>query len=106
VKTSDLKPCPFCGTTPNIRPWHGGGPMKRLVRCRDENCLVVPMVSGTTRSRAIAAWNQRATPPTPSREGRAQILDALNHVKEYETRYDLAASIRAILSEGGENDGP
>lgn len=52
-------PCPWCGSTPSIQPWHGGGPNKRMVSCSDEFCRVGPSVTGSNRARAIAAWNSR-----------------------------------------------
>ena len=55
----EAKACPFCGCLPVIGPWHGGGPRKRMVSCIEEDCLVRPMVSGSTRQRALDAWNYR-----------------------------------------------
>ncbi len=54
-----LLPCPFCGIIPIIEPWHGGGPLKRLISCVNEDCGVGPSVSGATRMKAIAKWNTR-----------------------------------------------
>ena len=51
--------CPFCGERPTIEPSHGGGPHKRLVSCSDVHCQVSPAVTGSTRQRAIDAWNSR-----------------------------------------------
>jgi len=59
MKTIEVKPCPFCGEPPKVRPWHGGGPRKTLVHCGDDYCRVAPMVAGSTKARAIRFWNQR-----------------------------------------------
>lgn len=56
-------PCPWCGTVPVIQFWHGGGPRKRLVSCPSEDCAIAPSVTGTTRARAIEAWNHRPGDP-------------------------------------------
>lgn len=55
-----MLPCPFCGAQPELEPWHGGPPTKRLVWCGNEACAVAPMVTGDTKAEAIARWNQRA----------------------------------------------
>jgi len=60
-KEKNLLPCPFCGTIPIIEPWHGGGPLKRLISCQNENCEVAPAVTGTTQKKAITYWNYRTT---------------------------------------------
>jgi len=56
---SKIKPCPFCGGTPDIIFCHGGGPNKRLVFCVNDDCKVRPEVVGSTRARALKAWNTR-----------------------------------------------
>lgn len=55
-------PCPFCGGSPEIQPWHGGPRTKRLISCVNEACLVGPMVTGDTEKKAVAAWNTREQP--------------------------------------------
>lgn len=56
----DLKPCPWCGRIPTMRPWHGGGPLKRMVHCVNERCRVAPEVTGARPSEAADIWNDRA----------------------------------------------
>ena len=53
------KPCPFCGAIPGIEPWHGAGPQKKMVWCRNLSCHVGPMVTGRTRTVAVRYWNKR-----------------------------------------------
>lgn len=65
TKAAEAKPCPFCGELPHTIPWHGGGPRKTMVCCRNESCHAAPQVTGTTRSSALDTWNIRA----PLRQG-------------------------------------
>jgi len=60
VVRHDLTQCPFCGASPEIEYWHGGGPNKRLIRCSSDNCDVIPSVTGETEREAIARWERRA----------------------------------------------
>jgi hypothetical protein len=56
----DLTQCPFCGASPQIEFWHGGGPQKRMISCGGDDCEVNPMVTGETKRSAIAKWERRA----------------------------------------------
>jgi len=58
-KKNKIKNCPFCGHFPQIEPWHGGAPTKRLISCSNEACEVGPMVCGETEKEAIRYWNHR-----------------------------------------------
>lgn len=60
VTRPDLKGCPFCGASPEIQYWHGGGPNKRLVSCRGTECDVAPAVTGETEREAIERWERRS----------------------------------------------
>lgn len=60
--SEQLEPCPFCGSIPEITPWHGGSKSKRMVACVNDDCAVSPEVTGQTPAKAIAAWNKRAAP--------------------------------------------
>jgi len=55
----DLLPCPFCGGSAAIEPWHGGGPRKRHVGCDNEACPIRPGVTGCTAAVAVHRWNTR-----------------------------------------------
>lgn len=57
--------CPFCGSPPDVIPWHGGPPTKKLVACTNDDCEVQPQVSGPTLYAAISNWNRRAPTPPP-----------------------------------------
>ena len=52
--------CPFCGAQPTIERWHGGGPQKHMVSCRNASCYVRPNVTGGSRYYAIRNWSIRA----------------------------------------------
>lgn len=59
---AEALPCPFCGKQPHIQGWHGGGRDKRLIDCQNDQCVASPMVTGSSRLRAIRNWNTRAWP--------------------------------------------
>lgn len=55
---AELKPCPFCGSEAQVREWDW--PYTRFqVRC--SYCRAMPGNRKSDKSRAIAAWNTRAT---------------------------------------------
>jgi transcription elongation factor Elf1 len=51
--------CPFCGSTPIVEPWHGGGPEKTAVHCVNDGCPAQPMVTGPRLAIAVDRWNTR-----------------------------------------------
>ena len=59
METQKLKTCPFCGAKPEQQPWHGGAPTKVLIGCENENCDVLPSVTGETPEEAVERWNLR-----------------------------------------------
>jgi hypothetical protein len=60
VVRHDLTQCPFCGSSPEIEYWHGGGPNKRMIACRNDDCDVNPGVTGENERAAVAKWERRA----------------------------------------------
>lgn len=56
----DLKDCPFCGTSPEMQYWHGGGPNKRMISCSGDDCDVRPAVTGENEREAVTRWERRA----------------------------------------------
>lgn len=61
TKPKEALPCPWCGTKPEMRPWHGGSVTKQLIGCVSTRCEVSPSVSGETGKEAIRKWNRRKT---------------------------------------------
>jgi len=59
MNKTKIKPCPFCGSLPNVEPWHGGKPTKRMISCDNEDCPVRPQVTGETLEEALDHWNTR-----------------------------------------------
>lgn len=60
------KGCPFCGTQPEVQPWHGGSQARYMVSCpnteadrKEDLCVAAPSVCGPTKKAAIARWNKR-----------------------------------------------
>lgn len=69
--TGGLKDCPFCAVSPDIEPWHGGGPLKRAISCVNDDCPVQPGVTGETAREAAERWNRRAPATEPAAAGEA-----------------------------------
>lgn len=58
----EIKSCPFCGATPLIRYWCGGGDDKRWYKiyCGNDDCRVtVETDSANSVEGAIKIWNER-----------------------------------------------
>lgn len=62
---ASVRPCPFCGETPVITPWHGGKPTKMMIMCRSDTCHPGPMVTGETLPAAVRHWNGRSAARNP-----------------------------------------
>lgn len=63
METSDLRPCPFCGTIPSeVEPQERG--MSGLFAV---HCLVCAIAgaSAETADEAVRHWNHRGKPPFP-----------------------------------------
>ena len=63
-----LLPCPFCGSQPDVEPWHGGPRTKVMVSCVDETCAVGPHCTGNTAAVATIKWNRRAALAEPQEQ--------------------------------------
>ncbi len=72
----ELTSCPWCGQTPTIEPWHGGGPDKHLVHCCAD-CFANRSVVAETRAEAIDNW----TEPLALYRAKA-VLSALDDARE------------------------
>lgn len=59
---SDLKPCPFCGSEPNIDYEKG----RWSVMCIRTACGLEPFTSGETREQVTAVWNRRPSLEPPA----------------------------------------
>ncbi|WP_314435820.1 Lar family restriction alleviation protein [Massilia timonae] len=58
----NLLPCPFCGGAAELRKT----PNMHMIECVNADCSSNPDVLQVLKHDAIAAWNRRATPPSPS----------------------------------------
>ncbi len=69
---SKAKPCPFCGSSPDISPWHGGGPYKTAVSCEGDVatswCPTFPSCTAESPESAVERWNARAAPEESEEE--------------------------------------
>lgn len=54
-----LKPCPFCGSTPDIDHEIVGTPAKTVVICTNDKCPAQPCVIGLSDKHAAELWNRR-----------------------------------------------
>ena len=58
---SELKPCPWCGGTPEVLDCDWGDMVEYRVDCLVVDCLVNPSSNHfATKAEAVEAWNTRA----------------------------------------------
>lgn len=59
---TDLKPCPFCGETPEMVEEERLNNARYFIKCSNEKCkMVVETLYSTERKRARETWNHRAS---------------------------------------------
>lgn len=79
----ELKPCPFCGTTPKAREHDFGGEYRTwIVECGDSDCPALRVrAEDLSEADAITAWNTRAASggDSASLEQRARRLLGLQY---------------------------
>ena len=55
---NELKPCPFCGSEPQMRWWDYLGGKEFAVSCENNECLGASFQDADPE-KAIAQWNRR-----------------------------------------------
>lgn len=55
---TELKPCPFCGST-DVYILHHGTKGEHSITCKDCNVWVDHMFDGMSKEEAIVLWNRR-----------------------------------------------
>ena len=94
------KHCPFCGLAPIVVG--GGAETGHSVICRNRKCRVMPLVSGKTRTKAVAAWNVRTVDPELPRlvfieRQLRNVVYNVEQAPEQRTVVQLVAILRSIL---------
>ncbi len=59
MSDSRMLPCPFCGETPIMEPWHGGELNRVRIGCDNDDCCAGPSVIGESPVEAMSRWNTR-----------------------------------------------
>ena len=106
--TSDLKPCPFCGTTEHLSVISVGSLARGMpsrpmqVRCGHLDCEDVSGPVAYGRRDAITAWNTRADALAGRSDG--ERVEAVARIIQYDVALEarvpvLAAAIDALYAE-------
>lgn len=76
----ELLPCPFCGATVEMEPYHHQTRAStNFIRCRNLDCNVMVETNNGDEAEAIAAWNRRSVPEGHARAN--ELREAFHSVR-------------------------
>jgi hypothetical protein len=96
-KVEELKPCPFCGKTPELSSDTFGS---WEIQCSNADCNFGPNFCGDSRLLVLEAWNRRPSPPAPDPSRNVQAGAGDVEIPSREARqYDLKRIDQIPLSQ-------